>query len=104
RLLTAKAWPNDEGLDLPGCERFQKLLIVLDRHAAVGITLGAKHIAVREQSGTPEHVVVAHRNHAERLDTMKQSFSRFQVIDIWRRCTDISLVHASWIVHQTSES
>ena len=54
---------------------------------------------MREQPGPPEHIGATNGNHTERLDTVKQSLPRFQLIDIWRRRSNISLAHVSWIVH-----
>src|SRR5450755_3959930 len=94
----------DEALDLTAVKGFQKFLVVLDRHAAVRSAVRPEHMAVREQPGPPDRTVAINGKHTERLDGVKQSLPRFQVIDIWWRRSNISLAHVCRIVHQTTQS
>ena len=49
------------------------------------------------------HFVFAHRRHAQRRDTMKQLFTRLEVIDVRRRRADHALIDIGRIVHQAAE-
>ena len=49
------------------------------------------------------HFVFAHRGHAQRGDTVKQFFARFQVVDVRRRRPDHAPVDIGRIVHQAAQ-
>src|SRR3979490_3353933 len=80
--------PRDHGqaLDLAVPVGVQERVVVLERNAAVGITVGAEHVGMREQTAPPEdRFVAADGSEPQRRHPMEQRLPRLQVVDVWRR-------------------
>ena len=91
-------------LTWPVLKRVQERVVVLERHAAVGIAVRAEHVGVREQARASEDVAVADRREAQRRHAVEQLLARPQFIEVRRRRAAHAFVDVTGIVEPIAEA
>src|SRR5215475_9234727 len=63
----------------------QEGVVILERHAAVGIAVGAEHVGMREQADTAIYsIIAADRIEPQRRHAVEQRLARLQFVDVRR--------------------
>ena len=89
---------NCEALDPSALEGAQEDVVVLERHAAVGIAVRTQHVGMRQQPNAIEGKPSADRVQTQSLNPMKDRFAQRELINAGRRRAVIALVHETGIV------
>ena len=89
---------DDEALHLATQVGGEELVVIAERHAAVGIATRSKHEAVRQDSVAAEHLRIVLRSHAQGAHAVEQFFAHRQFVDIRRRHAAIFFAHGARIV------
>ena len=94
---------DSQAFDLPVLKSLQESVVVLERHASVGIAARAEHIRMRQQARPAENVAVSEGGEAQRLDAVKKRFPQRQFIGARRSRPPIALTDEAGIVQSVAE-
>src|ERR1700750_3349457 len=84
-LVSSEMRYHGEPLNLTASVGFEKAAVVPERDAAVGVTVRAQHVSVREQTcSSVDRAPAADGIEPQRRDAVKQRFARLQVVEMRR--------------------
>ena len=91
-------------VDLSVLVGLQESLVVLKRHAAVRIAVGAKHERVRQQSRPPVDASLPDRIEAQRLHAVEGAFPQRQLVEMGRCRADRAFADVPRIVQRVPQA
>jgi hypothetical protein len=99
-----RARNHHEALDLPVLVGAQEGVVVLDRHAAVGIAVGTQHVGMREEARAAVDAPLADRRQPQRLHAVERVLAQRQLVEVRRGRPAGLLVDVAGVVEPVAEA